>query len=120
MLFTPELMTNIVSLAVLILTAVVGWGVRRLYSSIPADKANILNVIAGMVVPAIEQEFKDLENASKRIQAVNKVRLMLHTLGIKNIPDALIETAIESAVFALKHPPIIPTQPIQRNTFKTN
>lgn len=97
-----ELLTNIVNLAVLILIGLAGYAVRQIYAGLPHDKQQLVSNLAGMVVPAIEQQFPDLGNPQKKIQAVNKVRYMLSALGIKGIPDNMIEIAIEAAVFAVK------------------
>jgi LL-H family phage holin len=80
---------------------------------LPQQKRDLIEQIAGTVVPAIEQKFDNtVKNPEKKQEAVTMVKQILASLHI-NATDEIIDAVIEAAVFAMnqtKQAPVVVEQ----------
>ncbi|GCE45191.1 superfamily 6 holin (LLH) [Thermosporothrix hazakensis] len=99
---STEMVISFLQLATPFVAFLLGVGFTALLGRLPQNVQEAAKIVAAMVVPAIEQVAQDLSNEEKKQQAVERVHGILSALGFRNINDALIDAAIESAVYLLK------------------
>jgi LL-H family phage holin len=75
--------------------------IHRAYLSLPKDVQQKVFDVAQVVVPAVEQSAGMLVGPAKKQQAVVIIGDILGSLGLKNVSPALIDAAIEAAVYAM-------------------
>jgi len=93
-----------------ILFALIAVVAKYFWTRLPENQHQLITSIANTAVTAVEQIYSGSPGSDKRMAAKNIIVDMLAAMHIKIAP-ALIDAAIESAVYALKQNAVAPVAP---------
>jgi LL-H family phage holin len=71
------------------------------YRHLPSSAQSVVKELAGIVVPALEQNASLLNGAAKKQEATRIIQSILASIKIQASPE-LIDACIEAAVYSLK------------------
>jgi len=113
-----QLWQDVAALLVSILGLFFGGGgavhiVRQLDARLPANVRKEVEMVAGIVVQAVEQRDWGASGATKKAHAITQIEDILHHLKLP-VSSALVDAALEAAVADL--PPTHAAQPAQPAT----
>lgn len=92
---------TLISLTSPLLVFLASFLAHKLYSHMTPQQQTVVHDLANMVVPAVEQTCSALAGEAKRQEAVRIIGEILTSIGVKNVSSALINAAIEAAVFSM-------------------
>lgn len=93
--------SDILNIAFIVLYLVIVVLYTVILPRLPKNVQDQVRAVAADVVPFVEQRAANLNSAQKFDAAAQRVTEIMRVLGFKSVPMALIETAIEAAVYDL-------------------
>jgi LL-H family phage holin len=97
---TDQLFT-LITLLMPLVVFLAGIASHFIFARLSPNQQQAVQELAHMVVPAVEQSCSLLNGEGKRQEATRLISELLQATGVKNVPTALISTAIEAAVYGM-------------------